>query len=151
MRRDRAIRTLGPQDAARVQDFVRGLTPRSRRERYFSAIRELPPRELARMLRPAPGDLSLAAFDGETLIAIAECSHGEFAVVVADAWQGSGVGHRLMERLLEEARRQRLPALHGLVSKGNRAMLRLAASFGFRPARDADPELIHMELSLASA
>jgi hypothetical protein len=43
MRPDLVIRRLGPQDAARVQEFVRGLSQRSRRERYFSAIRELTP------------------------------------------------------------------------------------------------------------
>jgi acetyltransferase len=149
MRRDPAIRALEPHDAARVQDFVRSLTPRSRRERYFSAIRELPPRDLERTLGPAPGDLSLAAVEGDAVIAIAECARGEFAIVVADAWQGCGLGRKLVERLLEEARRRRLPALHGLVRRGNRAMLRLAASFGFRIGRDPDPELLQVELFLA--
>jgi hypothetical protein len=30
-------------------------------------------------------------------------------------------------------------------------MLRLAASCGFRAARDADPDLVHVELALAQA
>ena len=28
----------------------------------------------------------------------------EFAIVVADAWRGKGIGHRLMQRLIEIAR-----------------------------------------------
>jgi acetyltransferase len=146
------IRPLAPQDAGRVQEFVRALSPRSRRERYFSPIRELTPRQLERTMRPQEaGDLSLAAFDGAALVALAECARGEVAVVVADAWQGAGVGRELMQRLLEHARRTSLPMLHGLVRGGNRAMLRLAASLGFRAARDADPDLVQVELELADA
>ena len=146
------IRPLAAEDSAQVQQFVRGLSPRSRRERYFSAIRELTPRQLERTMRPQEaGDLSLAVFDGAALIALAECARGEVAVVVADAWQGAGVGRELMQRLLEHARRASLPALYGLVRGGNRAMLRLAASLGFRAARDADPDLVHVELALTHA
>ena len=150
MRPEIVFRALAPHDAARLQQFVRALSPRSRRERYFSAIRELTPRELERTLR-APGahDVSLAAFDDDALVALAECAQGEFALVVADAWQGSGLGRELMQRLLDHARRARLPALYGVVREGNRALLRLAASFGFRAARDADPDLLRVELSLA--
>jgi acetyltransferase len=144
------IRALGPQDAARLQAFVRALSPQTRRERYFSAIQELTPRELERMTRPvAAADMVLAAFDGEGVVGVAECSGGEFALVVADAWQGSGLGRSLMERLLEQARKRKLPALHGIVRKGNRAMLRLARSLGFRAARASDPDLVQMELELA--
>jgi acetyltransferase len=146
------VRPLAPGDSARVQEFVRGLSPRSRRERYFSAIRELTPRQLERTMRPQEaGDLSLAVFDGAALVALAECARGEVGVVVADAWQGSGLGRELMQRLLEHARRASLPALHGLVRGGNRAMLRLAASLGFRAARDADPDLVQVELALPHA
>jgi acetyltransferase len=152
MRPELLIRPLAPQDAEKVQDFVRRLSPRSRRERYFSAIRELTPRELERTTRASdPRDVSFAAFEGDALVALAECAGGELAVVVADAWQGAGLGRELMQRLVEHARRVRLPLLHGLVRDGNRAMLRLAASCGFRAARDADPDLVHVELALAHA
>jgi acetyltransferase len=146
------IRVLAPQDAAKVQEFVRGLSQRSRRERYFSAIRELTPGMLARTMRASdPRDVSLAAFEGDALVGLAECAAGEVAMVVADAWQGRGLGRELMQRLLEHARRASLPLVHGLVRAGNRAMLRLAASCGFRAARDADPDLVHVELALARA
>jgi acetyltransferase len=152
MRPELVIRPLAPQDAAKVQDFVRGLSPRSRRERYFSAIRELTPGMLERTMRAShPRDVSLAAFEDDALVALAECAGGEVALVVADAWQGAGLGRELMQRLLEHARRASLPLVHGLVREGNRAMLRLAASCGFRAARDADPDLVHVELALTHA
>jgi acetyltransferase len=146
MPREPVIRALAAQDAARLQAFVRALSPQTRRERYFSAIQELSPAQLHRTLHAVAPDVSLAALAGESIVGVAECSGGEFAVVVADAWQGSGLGRALMERLLVEARGR---SLHGIVNKGNRAMLRLARSLGFRAARDPDPELVHMELELA--
>lgn len=152
MRPDLVIRRLTQQDAVVVQAFVRGLSPRSRRERYFSAISELPPQELERTTRPLhPGDASLAAFDGNALVALAECAGGEIALVVADPLQGFGVGRELMQRLLDHARGASLPVLHGLVRAGNRAMLRLAASFGFRARPSDDPDLLCVELALAHA
>jgi acetyltransferase len=152
MRPELSIRRLTRQDAALVQAFVRGLSPRSRRERYFSAIADLPPRELERTTRRSdPRDASLAAFDGNALVALAECAGGEIALVVADPLQGFGVGRELMQRLLDHARGASLPVLHGLVRGGNRAMLRLAASFGFRARPSGDPDLVRMELALAHA
>jgi len=147
-----SIRKVTAADAPLVQEFVRGLSSRSRRERYFSAIAELPPRELERTTRPSnPSDASLAVFDGRDLVALAECAGGEIALVVTDALQGLGLGHELMQRLLEHARRARLPGLHGLVRVGNRAMVHLAVSFGFRARPSGDPDLVHMELALAHA
>src|SRR5262245_56451465 len=140
-----SIRRVTGQDAALVQAFVRGLSPRSRRERYFSAISELPPRELERTTRRSdPRDASLAAFDGANLVGLAECAGGEIALVVTDALQGLGLGRELMRRLLDHARGARLATLHGLVRDRNRAMLRLAASFGFRARPSDDPELVCM-------
>lgn len=152
MLRKLLVRRLTEQDAELVQAFVRGLSPRSRRERYFSAISELPPRELERAtLRAGPRDASLAAFEGNALVALAECAGGEIALVVADPLQGFGVGRELMQRLLDHARSAGLPVLHGLVRGGNRAMLRLAASFGFRARPSGDPDLVCVELALAHA
>jgi acetyltransferase len=145
------IRTLASRDAARVQAFVRALSPDSRRERYFSAIAELAPAQLERTVCPHGGDASFAAFAGERVVGIAECSRGEFALIVAEAWRGCGLGGSLMERLLEHAARHALPAVHGVVRKDNRAMLRLGRSLGFRVEETADPELVRMELELALA
>jgi acetyltransferase len=146
------IRALTGGDAILVQEFVRGLSPRSRYERYFSAIRELTPWQLERTTRTSsPSDASLAAFDGRDLVALAECAGGEIALVVADSLQGLGLGHELLQRLLDHARRARLPGLHGLVRVGNRAMLHLAVSFGFRARPSGDPDLVRMELALAQA
>jgi acetyltransferase len=56
----------------------------------------------------------------------------EFAIVVADAWHRKGIGHRLMQRLIEIARARGLDAMEGEVLAQNTEMLALAAALGFR-------------------
>lgn len=146
------IRRLVPTDAAQVQDFVRALSARTRAERWFSPIRELTPSQLARVTVPrGADDVSLGAFSGGRLIAVAECSGGEFAVVVGDDWQGSGLGQALLERLVAHAEQRGLASLFGVVRAGNRAMLRLARRLGFDVARDEDPDLMRVQRGLSHA
>jgi acetyltransferase len=152
VRPDLLVRPLHPGDAQAVQAFIQGLSVRARVERYFYPLRELTPVELGRIITPGDArDLSLGVFEKSRLVAIGQCAAGEFGVVVADDWQGRGLGRELLERLLAHARRQRLASLHGLVRAGNRAMLRLAASLGFRVAPDEDPGLLRVEHPLAHA
>jgi acetyltransferase len=149
---DLRIRRLKPADAARVQAFVRRLSAHARVERYFAPIRELSPRQLERITRAGdPRDIALAVLAGEDLVALAECAAGEFAVVVADAWQGLGVGEALVLALLAHAGEQGLPVLHGLVRERNRPMLRLARRCGFGIAREQEPGLVRVERALAHA
>ena len=56
----------------------------------------------------------------------------EFAVVVADAWQGKGIGRRMLETLIAVARARGLEAMIGHVLAANEPMLRLCAKLGFR-------------------
>ena len=56
----------------------------------------------------------------------------EFAVVVADAWQGRGVARVLMERLIDCARRRGLRRLEGAVLRANHNMLKFTDSARLR-------------------
>jgi acetyltransferase len=144
-----AIRPLVPQDAERVQQFVRALSGASRLERFFAPIAELTPRQLDRVVRGGAG--SLAAFDADgRLVGLAECVAGEFGVVVADDWQGRGVGERLIAALVAHARRSGMEKLTGITRASNRPMRRLAAKLGFRLVRDPDPVLVRVERMLAA-
>jgi acetyltransferase len=55
----------------------------------------------------------------------------EFAVVVADAWQGKGVARRLMGILIDAARNRGLKYMNGDFLAENTRMLRFVASLGF--------------------
>jgi len=148
------LRSLLPSDAERVQAFVRGLSPRSRLERFFAPIRELSPRQLERIT--SGHGLSLAAFDAEgTIIGLAEYARAEgaqaeLAVVVADEWQGRGVGEQLVAALLEHARRSGIDRMAGVTRAGNLAMRVLARKLGFGLRFDDDPSLVRFERALAA-
>jgi len=73
----------------------------------------------------------------------------EFAIVVADAWQGRGVARMLMQRLIAGARKRGLKRLEGSVLQANRNMLRFVEKLGFTVRDDPDdPEQVTAVLAL---
>jgi acetyltransferase len=148
------LRRLTPGDAATVQAFVRGLSSRSRYERFFTPIAELSPNQLERITSGA--GFSIGAFDAAgTLVGLAEyaCSsdgEAEFGIVIADEWQGQGFGAQLVGALLQHAKRSGVARLAGVTHTRNRAMRVLARRLGFGVQPDEDPDLVRMELALAA-
>ncbi|WP_230369417.1 GNAT family N-acetyltransferase [Paludibacterium denitrificans] len=55
----------------------------------------------------------------------------EFALEVADKWQGRGIGPILMNALFDAAREQGLTVMRGEVLAGNKGMLKLMHKLGF--------------------
>jgi acetyltransferase len=136
------IRPIGPEDAEREQAFVRGLSPESRYLRFMNSLRELSPGMLEEFTHPDPTrEIALVALTGdapaEQQIGVARCvksaggRSAEFAVVVADAWQGKGLGSVLMRELMSAARAAGVKELEGLVLASNHAMLELMLALGF--------------------
>lgn len=136
----RAITTL---DRDREQAFVRKLSAESRYFRFMNSLRELDAHQLERFTHPDPAhEIVLVALadltsDAEQL-GVARCaweersSQAEFAIVVADAMQGKGLGSALMRELIERARRRGIARLEGLVLANNYRMLELMRTLGFR-------------------
>jgi acetyltransferase len=103
-------------------------------------------------------DMALAATTmlggGEMLIGVARYvrdkqeQSAEFALVVADSWQGRGIGRRLLAKLIEAGRRRGLKRLHGEILATNRPMLELARKLGFELARHEDPTITRALLDL---
>ena len=148
------LRSVQPADAARVQAFVRRLSPHSRFERFFTPIAELSPAQLFR-ITSSPG-LSLAAVvSKERIVGLAEYvrvrrDEAEFAVVVADEWQGQGLGEQLLRALLDHAERAGVGRFGGITRIGNQPMRALARKLGFGVKRDEDPDLLRLERALAA-
>jgi acetyltransferase len=151
------VRPVHAADAPLVQAFVRALSPESRRNRFFGAVRELSPAQLERMTRfdGATGLGLVALADEATRIvgiaqhAVCDPPHAELAVVVADDWQRQGLGERLVAALLAHAARRGIAAMQGFVLAANTPMLALASKLGFALEEDADPELVRVEKPLA--
>lgn len=143
------VRPILPQDAPLFDAFVRGLAARSRYLRFHGPLAALPADALARLVRVDHcGHLALVAsvFDGRAETAIAEARYVldglegvpgevEFAVAVADAWQGRGIGRRLLAALARAAADAGHERLVGDVHTDNVAMLALARSAGGRTLR----------------
>jgi len=146
------FRIMQPEDAAIEQEFVRGLSIQSRIMRFFSPITELSPVWLERFTNAIfPADNALIATvdnaSQERIVGVARYGTSEkdgvvdFAIVVADDWQGQGLASMLMSGLIASATIAGIDELTGLVLPQNQAMLQLAASFGFRvdtSAHDSD-------------
>jgi GNAT superfamily N-acetyltransferase len=144
-----AMRAIRVADADKLQAAIRRLSPDSRYSRFFSALRELPPRMLERATHPdGRHELQLVAVVGsdadEEIVAgaryasTAEGGSCEFAVAVVDEWQGLGVGRALLETLLRQARAHGFESMEGYILATNQAMLDLANRLGF--ARVESPE-----------
>jgi acetyltransferase len=136
------VRPVGPADAESIQAFVRRLSDTSRRRRFLAPIRELAPAMLARLTESAgqPGlVLRAEAHDGEawSVVALAQYALGEddgigdLALVVADAWQGLGLGRALLGLLVQSARDARCAHAVMDVLRDNEAMLALAHACDF--------------------
>lgn len=137
-----ACRPIRPDDAAIEQAFVRGLSSESRHFRFMADIHELSPAMLARFTRiDYPHDLALIVTrevgGREQEIAVARYialeapGQCEFALAVADGWQGRGVGHRLMQTLMRFAREAGYTRMDGYVLAANHKMLELMRGLGF--------------------
>ena len=148
------LRAACRKDIAGVQQFVRGLSMRSRRNRFFSALRELSPDQLERVTRSRPPDeVALVGEstdgDGSRIVAMAqyavcEALDAEFAIVVDDAWQRQGLGTQLLGTLAEHAAHGGLMTFGGLVLADNWPMLEFLARFDYETVTDGDPRVIRV-------
>lgn len=145
------FRMMHPEDGGQYQDFVRALSERSRYLRFFSGIKELPPYMLKTLTHPDfPLSYALIAVvaDGEDEIEVGVGryapteKHGtaEFAVVVADDWQGLGIASQLLRGVITAAAAGGIERLVGLVLRENIPMLSLVQGMGFTESPDDNPE-----------
>ncbi|PZG21786.1 GNAT family N-acetyltransferase [Nonomuraea aridisoli] len=101
------IRPARPDDEERIGHFLAGLSPRTQTFRFFTGGR-IP--GLARTLLAVDErrDALVAITDAGEIVGHAMsyrggCADVEIAVVVTDAWQGCGIGRRLIDTLLVRA------------------------------------------------
>jgi L-amino acid N-acyltransferase YncA len=73
----------------------------------------------------------------------------EAAIVVSDAWQGRGLGTRLLTGLIAAASRRGVRRLVGMTLAANSRMLALGHRLGFTSSRDAhSATVVHLTLEL---
>jgi acetyltransferase len=137
------VRPIRPEDIDLETEFAHNLSKETRYNRFLGAGVKLTPKLLEKFTRiDFSRDMALIAsttVEGiETAIGVARYARladglsCEFAVTIADAWQGRGLGKRLLAMLIDSARKHGVKRMIGEVLATNTPMLRLASSLGFR-------------------
>ena len=156
------IRPIRPEDAPLMEQHFASLSPRSIYRRFFTPMRQLSPRMLARFTQidydREIALVALAQVDGqETLLAVARIiserspDRAEFSVVSADAWQGKGIGAALLQRCLDIAGQRGIAHVHGTVLAENTQMLALGKKLGFKVQRVTGSSEYELTLDLEKA
>jgi acetyltransferase len=73
---------------------------------------------------------------------------GEFAILVADAWQRRGIGTALLGDLVEIGRREGMRRIVGDILETNTGMLHVSRRLGFDLHHDADTGAVRAELEV---
>ena len=147
------IRPIRPEDAELVQAFVRGLSEESKYFRFMSSIQELTETMLVRFTQiDYSTEMALIAValvqNREIELGVARYAINpdgdscEFALVVADSFQGKGLGQKLMVVLMEAARSKGLSMIEGEVLSNNHNMLNLMMRLGFAIKTSEDDQSV---------
>jgi len=150
---DITLRPIRPEDAELEQSFVRSLSEETKYFRFMQSLEELTPQMLVRFTQiDYDREMAFVAVtedDGdEEELGVARYTinpdriTAEFAIVVADAWQGKGIGSRLMRCLMDAARQKGVEVMEGEVLARNANMLRLVKALDFTVrTSDQDPNI----------
>jgi len=136
------IRPVLPQDEELTAAFFRGLSALARHNRFMAGMHQLPPELMRRLVQvDYASHLALVAevfADGrESVVAEARYARGaipmvaEFAVSVAEPWQGKRLATLLLGKLACRAAADGVRHMVGQTLASNAPMLALARKAGF--------------------
>ncbi len=150
------LRPIECTDHAKFKEFFKALSPVSVHFRFLEIIKELPNEDVARYCDlDFNQEMAIVALpiSGEKIISVARLimslkdRRGEFALVIADAWQGFGLGTELLAYLIKIARDYQLEELYCVLSSNNDRMIKLAEKFGLK-VKSTDGDTREMTLKL---
>ena len=136
------LRSVRPEDEARWHELIASASVNSLRFRFRSLFKKSTHRMAAHycfidyereigIVAEVSADGAAALVGAAHLIADVDHHTGEFAILVADAWQGKGLGGLLLDYCLELARRWGLKRVVAETHPQNRPMLAVFRSRGF--------------------
>jgi len=150
------LRPIECTDHSKFKEFFKALSPVSVHFRFLEIIKELPNEDVARYCDlDFNQEMAIVALpiSGEKIISVARLimslkdRRGEFALVIADAWQGFGLGTELLAYLIKIARDYQLEELYCVLSSNNDRMIKLAEKFGLK-VKSTDGDTREMTLKL---
>lgn len=136
------LRPAHRSDAGALQAFFAALSPRSRLMRFHGVVNRIPdgvlrdfttqvPQRHVALVAMTETDDGLPALLAEARYVVdADTRCAEFALAVADDWQGQGLGRALLQRLALHARAEGLAMLEGSVRPDNEPVLALVRGLG---------------------
>lgn len=128
------LRELGPGEYDVLDTVMAGLSPTSRYRRFHSGVPRLTPQARERLAAvDGRAHIAVAAFVGPAPVGIARVialgdGRAELAVEVVDAWQGHGIGGRLVRAVADLGRAAGFREIVADVLAENTAMRLLFAS-----------------------
>ena len=145
------LRPVRPEDEPLERELIANLSEESSRFRFFYIIKDITHEMLSRFCN-IDYDREIAIIAEHTsngerrnvgvgrLIIEPGMEAGEFAIVVADDFQGQGLGLKLLDSLIGIARDKGLRSIYGIVLNDNVKMISLAKKLGFTVRRLSDEE-----------
>jgi acetyltransferase len=154
------VRPVRPSDAQQMIDLFDDLSPETIYLRFFSPIKRISRSMLIKLTQiDYDREIALIAFSGPEqerkilgvarIIFLPDGRHAEFAIVLADAWQGKGIGGKLLHHALVCAAAYGIEEVWGPVISSNTGMLRLGEKLGFRVERDMDTSEYRLAIELS--
>lgn len=154
------IRYIQPDDAQALQRFHSHLSDQSIHLRFFGPMKKLSEQK-AKYFSHVDGEnrCALVALDPkepQEIIAVARFDReagsdkAEYAAIVEDSWQESGLGLGLTHQLLEVARDKGIRCLYGVVLPENKRMLRLLRSLDLPKYERREAGVKYIEVKLAA-
>jgi acetyl-CoA synthetase (ADP-forming)/acetyltransferase len=154
------LRPIRPEDAPQHQVFFNALDADDVRLRFFSAMRELPPAQLARLTQ-IDYDRAMAFIatrigaDGkpETLgvvraVADPDNQSAEFAIIVRSDLKGKGLGYILFQKLVDYFRSHGTGEIVGDALSENFGVQKLVRHFGGVVLPHPEAGMVRLQLSL---
>ncbi len=137
------VRPIQPEDAERERAFVSRLSPETLYFRFMMPVRELPQAMIERFTQIDYGrELALVGIESESgedkIVGVARITpttipeRCEFAIVVEEPMQGSGLARALMQRIFDAAVARGYREIEGAVLRENPRMLKFCEAMGFK-------------------
>jgi acetyltransferase len=136
------LRAIRPEDAELERAFIAQLSPETLYRRFMMPVKALPDSLIERFTQiDYDRELALVALDTGSaqtrIVGVARITPtwddgvAEFAIVVGDWLQRSGLGREMMQRLIDAARSRGYRTLEGRVLGTNAPMLQFCKRLGF--------------------
>ena len=161
---DFVIRPIRPEDESLVVDFHGRLSNETVYQRYFTKLGYEQRVAHERLVRVCFTDydreIALVAerLDPETdrlciasiarLIRLHNSNTAEFSLIVADDYQGHGLGTEMVRRLIEVGKEEGLDKMVAEILGANGGMVRICEELGFTINLEDDGETVQAELAL---